>query len=63
MDKTETNIAIAKIAVDLLQIMNSPRYNLPFSGISDEITPSVSSPMEVYQAIYARLKKELIEER
>jgi len=62
MSKTEQNIEIAKLAVELMKIMQPASSNLPFIGISDHLATQDPSMIDVFDALYERLKKQLTED-
>ncbi|MBK5072564.1 hypothetical protein I2492_06015 [Budviciaceae bacterium CWB-B4] len=59
MDKTEKNIAIARIAFDLAKSAESSPATLHL--ISDKLTGN-SALIDVFDALYERLKQQLTEE-
>jgi hypothetical protein len=59
MDKTETNIAIAQLAIDLLKIAEANQGTNRFDGLSPEIGFN-SSPVQAFDAIYKHLHLSLL---
>ncbi|HIH5647616.1 TPA: hypothetical protein ACYSHR_004483 [Serratia marcescens] len=62
MSKTEQNIEIAKLAMELMKAMNSSSSNLPYSGISEDLNAYNPQMIDVFDALYARLQQQLTED-
>ncbi|WP_419792711.1 hypothetical protein ACN09C_18130 [Serratia fonticola] len=60
MDKTETNIAIARLAIDFLQIAQAHGDSSCYEGLEPPISHN-APPIEAFDAIYAYLLQKLTE--
>ncbi|MFB5082488.1 hypothetical protein [Raoultella sp. C349492] len=62
MSKTEQNIEIAKLATELMKAVKTSSSNTPYAGISDDLNAYNPPMIEVFDALYDRLKKQLAED-
>lgn len=62
MSKTEQNIEIAKLAVELMALMQSAKTPHAYAGINDELNTYTPQLVDVFDALYERLKGQLTED-
>lgn len=62
MDKTQQNIELAKITVELCRLCAADSSSNPYNGLRKDL-PYGASTVEAFDAIYDHLRSTLIEER
>lgn len=62
MSKTEQNIEIAQLAVELLKAMQHSSSNRCYEGISEATDVLYPPIIDVFDALYNRLKAQLTED-